>query len=62
MEPEFRERRPQMVIDEDGIIPYCGWGIPDGSCSASTSGAWKRHLNRSRIGFATSGDRSSSLR
>ena len=41
MEPEFRERRPRMVIDENGIMPCCSWGIPDGACSASTSGAWR---------------------
>jgi hypothetical protein len=41
MEPEFRERRPRMVIDKNGIMPCCGWGIPDGSWSANTRGAWR---------------------
>jgi hypothetical protein len=26
MEPEFCERRPRMVIDENGIMACCGWG------------------------------------
>jgi hypothetical protein len=31
MEPEFRERRPRMVIDENGIMPCCGTSIEAGS-------------------------------